>query len=71
MCIDIVKIWFRITSGEISSIFVRVICPPHDRGGVLSFHVFYLSLFFREDKTAYHVMSRLIFFEKYNKKIKM
>ena len=26
--------------GHISSIFDRVICPPHNNGGVLSFHIF-------------------------------
>ena len=33
MCIDIVKIWFGIANGQISSMFDRVICPQH--GGVL------------------------------------
>ena len=27
MCIDIVKIWFGITNGQISSIFDTVVCP--------------------------------------------
>ena len=40
MCIDIVEIWFEITKRQILSILVRVICPRHDNGGVLSFHVF-------------------------------
>ena len=40
MCIDIVQIWFGITNKQTSSIFDRRICPPHDTGGVLSFHVF-------------------------------
>ena len=39
MCIDIVKIWFWIANGQISPIFDRVICPPHDSGVVLLFHV--------------------------------
>ena len=30
MCIDIVEIWFGIANGQISSIFDRVICLPHD-----------------------------------------
>ena len=29
MCFDIVEIWFGIANGQISSIFVRVICPRH------------------------------------------
>ena len=33
MCIDILKIWFGIANGQISSVFDRVICPQH--GGVL------------------------------------
>ena len=40
MCIDIVEIWFGIDNGQISSIFDRFICPPHDSGGILLFHVF-------------------------------
>ena len=40
MCIDIVDIWLWIADGHISSIFDRVICPPHDSGGVLLFHIF-------------------------------
>ena len=36
MCIYIV-IWFGIANGQILSIFDRVICLPHDSGGVLSF----------------------------------
>ena len=42
MCIDIVKIWFGIVIGYISSIFDRVICRWHDNGGVLSFQVLIL-----------------------------
>ena len=34
MCIDIVEIWFGSATGQISSIFDRVICPPH-------FHIFF------------------------------
>ena len=29
MCIDIVKIWFGIANGHISSIFDGVFCPRH------------------------------------------
>ena len=39
MCIYIVEICFWIARRQISSIFDRVICPRHDNGGVLSFHV--------------------------------
>ena len=34
ICFDIVEIWFGIPQRQISSIFDRVICPPHDSGGV-------------------------------------
>ena len=34
-CIDIKEIWFGIATGEISSMFNKVICPQHDNGGVL------------------------------------
>ena len=34
-CIDIKEIWFGIATGEISSMFDKVICPQHDNGGVL------------------------------------
>ena len=37
--IDQVEICFGITHWQISSIFDRVICPQHDNGGVISFHV--------------------------------
>ena len=40
MCIDIMEIWFGIANLQILSVFNRVTCPPHERGGVLSFHVF-------------------------------
>ena len=40
LCIDIMKIWFGIAYGQISSIFDRVICPRHDNVEVLTFHVF-------------------------------
>ena len=40
MCTDIVEIWFGIANGQVSSIYVRVICLPHDSGSVLSFHIF-------------------------------
>ena len=39
MCIDIVEVCFAIAHWQISSTFDRVICPWHDNGGVLSFHV--------------------------------
>ena len=35
MCLDIVEIWFGIASGQILSIFYKVICPRHNNGGVL------------------------------------
>ena len=35
MCIDIMKIWFGIANGQISSNFYGVICPRHGNGGVL------------------------------------
>ena len=45
MCLDIVRIFcFGIANGQISSIFDRVICQPHDSGEVLSFHFFYFFL---------------------------
>ena len=31
MCIVIVKIWFGIANGQISSMFDRVICPQHGK----------------------------------------
>ena len=34
-----IEICFGIANGQISSIFDRIICPQHDIGGVLSFHV--------------------------------
>ena len=43
ICIDIVQIWFRTAIGQILSVFDRVICPRQDKGGVLSFHVFFIS----------------------------
>ena len=39
----IVKIW--IANEQISSIFDKVICPPYDSSGVLSFHVFNFIMF--------------------------
>ena len=45
MCIDSIEIWFQIANGHISSIFDRVICPPHDCSGVLSFLLFICFLF--------------------------
>ena len=44
MCTDIAEIWFGIANGQVSSIFVRVICLRHDSGGVLSFHIFIIFL---------------------------
>ena len=44
MCIDIVEIWFGIPNGQILSIFDGVTCPTNDSGGVLSFHIFILSI---------------------------
>ena len=41
MCIGIVGIWWGIAYGQILSI----ICPQHDSGEVLSFHVFIYYLF--------------------------
>ena len=38
MCIYIVEICFGIAHWQFSSI-LTVICPPHDNGEVLSFHV--------------------------------
>ena len=39
MCIDIVEVWFGIAHWQILSIFDRVMCPHHDNGRVLSFHI--------------------------------
>ena len=39
VCIDIAEAWFGVADGQISSIFDRLICPKHDSGGVLLFHV--------------------------------
>ena len=47
MCIYIVEIWFGIANGQISSVFDRVICPWHDNGGVLLFHIFIYGLWTR------------------------
>ena len=41
MCIDIVENCFGIAHWQISSIIDRVICPRHDNGGVLPFHVLF------------------------------
>ena len=41
-CIDIVETCFDIAHWHILSIFFRVICPWHDNGGVLSFHVLFI-----------------------------
>ena len=40
---DIVEIWFGIANGQISSVFDRVICQPHDSSSVLLFHIFYFT----------------------------
>ena len=34
-CIHVKEMWFGIVNGQISSVFDRVICRPHDNGGVL------------------------------------
>ena len=45
-----------LLTGKISSIFIRVICPPHDTGRVLLFRVvfffrfFFFRLFFLENR---------------------
>ena len=39
-CNDIVEVSFGIANGQILSIFDIGICPSHDNGGVLSFHMF-------------------------------
>ena len=38
-CIDIKEVWFGIASGQISSIFDRIICQQYNNGGVSSFYV--------------------------------
>ena len=40
MHIDEIEIWFGIANRKISSMSKRVICLPHNNGGVLSYHVF-------------------------------
>ena len=47
--IDMKKIWFGITCGQISSVFDRVICSRQDNGGVLSFNVFITSRMYFKD----------------------
>ena len=42
ICIDIVEIWFGIANGQITSAFDRVVCPPYDNGGVLTFHILFV-----------------------------
>ena len=44
MCIAIVEIWFGLAPGWIFSIVNWVICPPHDTGWVVSFHVIIVSV---------------------------
>ena len=46
MCIDIVGIRSGIANVQISLVFDRGVCPPQDRDGVLSSHVFCLFVFF-------------------------
>ena len=46
MCIDIVEICFGIARWQILSIFERVTCLRHDKGGVLLFHGFGCCCFF-------------------------
>ena len=40
MDIVIVEIWFGIACRQISPIFDKVFCPPHDSGWMILFHVF-------------------------------
>ena len=39
MCIDIVALWYNTANLQIASMFDRVICPPHESGRVLLFHI--------------------------------
>ena len=39
-CIDTVEICFGISNREILSIIDRVICPPYNGEGLLSFHFY-------------------------------
>ena len=45
MCIDIVEIWFGIASKQISSVFDRIICQPHNSGRVVACVYFPFVLF--------------------------
>ena len=45
-CIEVKEIWFGIANRQISSIFDRIICLPHDNGRVLQLCIFiFLSIF--------------------------
>ena len=69
MCIDIVEIWFGIPYGQILSFYDWVLCPQHDSGGVLSFHVFSYSYSDRQawaksvdpDQTPLHAVSGRVY----------
>ena len=48
LCTDAVDSWFEIANRQISSFFfARVICLPHQSGGVLSFYIFYVTECYR------------------------
>ena len=40
MYIGIMQVWFEIANGQILLVFDRIICPPHNSGGVLLIRVF-------------------------------
>ena len=44
MCMDILEICFGTNNGQISSVFDRVIFPPHDSGGGIIISRFYLKI---------------------------
>ena len=44
------EIWFGIAYVQSSSIFGRVICPPHDRDGVFIVHVFFFFLLYYDQQ---------------------
>ena len=69
MCIDIVKIWFRMANGQISSFFDRAICPLHDNGRYYRFTFslqrkfliqLYHKLFFLLNEWIYIISYRLL-----------
>ena len=45
MCIDIVEIGLGLLMGKFHQ-FLTVICPSHDNGGFLTFHVFISPMFY-------------------------